>query len=55
MEVNGELHGHEHRYPLNRRLGGPHSRSRHFGEGKNLLFLLGIKSQIFQSTVEPLY
>jgi hypothetical protein len=31
------------RYPLDRRLGGPHSRSRHCGADKNLLSLPGIK------------
>jgi hypothetical protein len=42
MEMNGQLHapaalppGKEHRYPLDRRLGGPQSRSGHSGEEKN--------------------
>jgi len=55
MEVSGQLHGHEHKYPLNRRLGGPHSRSRHFGEGKNLLLLLGFILSISQSIAQSLY
>jgi hypothetical protein len=34
MEVSGKLHtlGKEPRYPLNKRLGGPQSRSGRFGE-----------------------
>jgi hypothetical protein len=42
MEVSGQLHapaafppGKEIRYPLNRRLGGPQSRSGRDGEEKN--------------------
>jgi hypothetical protein len=42
MEVNGQLHaqaallpGKEPWYPLDRRLGGPQSRSGHDGEEKN--------------------
>jgi hypothetical protein len=42
MEVNGQLHapatlppGKEPRYPLDRRLGGPQSRSGRSGEEKN--------------------
>jgi len=36
----------EHRCPLNRRLGGFQSWSRHFREEKNLMPLLGFKLQI---------
>jgi len=38
----------EPRYPLKRRLGGPQSRSGHFGEEKNLLFLLGFELRTAQ-------
>jgi len=34
--------------PLNRRLDGPQSHSRHFGEQKNRLSLSGFKPRIFQ-------
>jgi hypothetical protein len=43
------------RYQLNRRVGGPQSRSGHFGEYKNVLFLSGIEPQIIQLTVWSLY
>jgi hypothetical protein len=53
MEVSGQLHapvtlppGKQPWYPLYRGLGGPHSRSEHYGEEKNLLPLPGIKPQI---------
>jgi hypothetical protein len=43
MELNGQLHapatlhpGKESRYPLDRRLGGPQTRSWRYGEDKNL-------------------
>jgi hypothetical protein len=35
--------GKKHRYQLDRRLGGPHSRPGHYGQEKNLLPLPGIK------------
>jgi hypothetical protein len=38
----------ESRYPSNRRLGGPQSRSGRFGEENDLLPLLGFKPQIAQ-------
>jgi hypothetical protein len=43
MEVSGELNflllyiqGNSHQYPLDKRLGGLRSRSRHYGEETNL-------------------
>jgi hypothetical protein len=55
VEVNGYITpGHftpeeESQYPLNRRLGGPQSRSGHFVEEKNPLALLGYELR----TVQP--
>jgi hypothetical protein len=50
MEVNGQLHtpaalppGKEGPYPLDRRLGGPQSRSGRSGEGDKYLPLPGIE------------
>jgi hypothetical protein len=42
-------------YPFFRRTSGPQSWVGHFGEDKNLLLLLGIKSQIIQLVVWSLY
>ena len=42
-------------YPLNRRLGGPRSRSGRFEKENNVLFLLGIELRIVQYIDQPLY
>jgi hypothetical protein len=40
---------------LNKRLGGPHSRSEHFGEEKNILALSAFEPPIVQPVAEPPY
>jgi hypothetical protein len=52
MEVCGQVHvpaalpfGKNPRYPMDRRLGGPHSRSERSGEEKNSHPLPGIEPQ----------
>jgi hypothetical protein len=61
MEVSGQLHvpaalppGKVPRYPLDRRLGGPQSRSGRCGEEKNLA-LHGNRTRIVQPVATPLY
>jgi hypothetical protein len=55
MELSDQLHapaalpqGKSPWYPLNRRLGGPQSRSGHAGEEKNSHTLLGFEPPIIQ-------
>jgi hypothetical protein len=55
MEASGQLHvpaalppGKELQYPLDRRLGGPQSRSGHGGEERNFQPLLGREPSINQ-------
>ena len=45
----------EPRYPLHRRLDGPHSRCGCFGEQKFLSLLTGFESGIFKPVAQPLY
>jgi hypothetical protein len=46
------LQGRSPRYPLDRRLGGPQSRSGHGGEEKNSQPLLELESSIIQPVVQ---
>ena len=62
MEVNGLIHGLVAMilskcrwYPLNRRLGGPQTWRRRFGEEKNLLSLLGLKLRIIQTVTKSVH
>jgi hypothetical protein len=55
MEVNGQLHdpaalpqGKSPSYPLDKRLGGPQSRSGHGGEEKNSHPIKGLEPPIIQ-------
>jgi hypothetical protein len=59
MEVSGQLHspaalptGKEPWYPLDRRLGGPQSRSEHGGEKKNSQPLPGFEHPIIQPVAQ---
>jgi hypothetical protein len=47
--------GKELLYQLNKRLGGPHSRSGRFEEGYNLLPFTGFEPRMLQPTAQPLY
>ena len=62
MEVNGLIHvpvalilSKCRRYPLNRRLGGPQTWCRRFGEEKNLLSLLGLKPWTVQPVAKSVH
>jgi hypothetical protein len=59
MEVSGQLHtpaalppGQEARYPLDKRLGGPQSRSRRGGGEKNSQPPPGLEPPIIQSVAQ---
>jgi hypothetical protein len=58
MEMSGQLHGPPPlpylRYPLDRWLAGPRCRSRHCGEEKNLLTILGIEPRLVSSPAHTL-
>ena len=62
MEVADKSHApaalpseQEAAYQLNRRLGGPHSRSERFGEEENILPLPGLERRIVQPAAYSLY
>jgi hypothetical protein len=59
MEVGGQLHvlaalppGKSSWYPLDRRVGEPHSRSRRGGEEKNSQLLPGLQPPIIQPVAQ---
>jgi len=61
MEVSGQLHAPAALlpakgpwYPLDRRMGGPQSRSEHGGEEKSSQPLSGLESPIIQPSAIPL-
>jgi hypothetical protein len=45
----------QYQYPLNRRLGGPQSQSKHFGDDKNLLPLMEFEPWTVQPVLQSLY
>ena len=47
--------GKKHRYRLNTRLGGPHSRSERFGKDKNLVSLPAFEPRIVQPVALAIY
>jgi len=47
--------GKQPQYPVNGRLGGPQSQSKHFGDDKNLLPLMEFEPRTVQPVLESLY
>jgi len=48
LQASGQVQEVHPRYPLNRRLGWPHSRCERFGEERSPLIMLGIEPRIVQ-------
>jgi hypothetical protein len=46
---------YEYQYPLNGRLGGPNSQSKHFGNDKNLFPLMEFELWTVQPVLQSLY